>query len=92
MCKKKNNRWEGDEPTRRQSLQAAARSASAWQEIVRAVNLDVHVRSGRLRERFEQNIVGFMDLVEASKHYPCVKTKWVEYLGERPEPAIDRVE
>jgi hypothetical protein len=33
-----------------------------------------------------------MDLVEASKHYPCVKTKWVEYLGEHPDPAIDRVE
>jgi chromate reductase, NAD(P)H dehydrogenase (quinone) len=45
-----------------------------------------------LEERFEQTIVGFMDLVEASKHYPCVKTKWVEYLGERPDPAFDRVE
>ena len=45
-----------------------------------------------LRERFSQNIVAFMDLVEASKHYPCVKTKWVEYLGEHPDPAIDRVE
>jgi hypothetical protein len=33
-----------------------------------------------------------MDLVEASKHYPCAKTKWVEYLGERPDPVIDRVE
>jgi chromate reductase len=35
-----------------------------------------------------------MDLVEASKHYPCVKTKWVEveYLGEHPDPVIDRVE
>ena len=39
-----------------------------------------------LQERFEHNIVGFMDLVEASKHYPCVKTRWVEYLGERPDP------
>ena len=45
-----------------------------------------------LQARFERNIVGFMDLVEASKHYPCVKTKWVEFLGERPDPAIDRVE
>ncbi len=33
-----------------------------------------------------------MDLVEASKHYPCVKRAWVEYLGERPEPAFDRVQ
>lgn len=45
-----------------------------------------------LQQRFEHNIVGFMDLVEASKHYPCVKTRWVEYLGERPDPVIDRVE
>ena len=33
-----------------------------------------------------------MDLAEASKHYPRVKTEWVEYLGERPDPATDRVE
>ena len=46
----------------------------------------------RLQERFNINLVNFMDLVEASKHYPCVKPEWVEYLGEHPEPAIDRVE
>jgi NAD(P)H-dependent FMN reductase len=46
----------------------------------------------QLQERFQHTIVGFMDLVEASKHYPCVKTKWVEYLGEHPDPVIDRVE
>jgi chromate reductase, NAD(P)H dehydrogenase (quinone) len=47
---------------------------------------------GPLQERFQHTIIGFMDLVEASKHYPCVKTKWVEYLGEHPDPVIDRVE
>jgi len=46
----------------------------------------------QLRERFDTNVVNFMDLVEASKHYPCVKSEWVEYLGERPEPILDRVE
>jgi chromate reductase, NAD(P)H dehydrogenase (quinone) len=46
----------------------------------------------RLSERFDTNIVDFMDLVEASKHYPCVKRAWVEYLGEHPEPVLDRVE
>src|SRR5438445_7746271 len=46
---------------------------------------------GQLQERFQHTIVGFMDLVEASKHYPCVKTRWVEYLGEHPDPVIDRV-
>jgi chromate reductase len=50
------------------------------------------IASAQLQERFEQNIVGFMDLVEASKHYPCVKTRWVEYLGEHPDPVTDRVE
>src|ERR1700739_2400321 len=46
----------------------------------------------RLQERFDANLVNFMDLVEASKHYPCVKRQWVEYLGEHPEPSLDRVE
>jgi chromate reductase, NAD(P)H dehydrogenase (quinone) len=45
-----------------------------------------------LRERFEHTIIGFMELAEASKHYPCAKTRWVEYLGEHPDPIIDRVE
>jgi NAD(P)H-dependent FMN reductase len=53
---------------------------------------DGRLADAQLQERFEHNIVGFMDLVEASKHYPCVKTKWVEYLGELPDPVIDRVE
>jgi chromate reductase, NAD(P)H dehydrogenase (quinone) len=53
---------------------------------------DGRIADPQLRERFESNIVGFMDLVEATKHYPCVKTRWVEYLGERPDPATDRVE
>jgi chromate reductase, NAD(P)H dehydrogenase (quinone) len=53
---------------------------------------DGRIADARLQERFAQNIVAFMDLVEASKHYPCVKTRWVEYLGEHPDPVIDRVE
>jgi chromate reductase len=53
---------------------------------------DGRIADPQLQERFESNIVGFMDLVEATKHYPCVKTRWVEYLGERPDPATDRVE
>jgi chromate reductase len=50
------------------------------------------IANGQLQERFDSTIVGFMDLVEASKHYPCAKTRWVEYLGERPDPMTDRVE
>jgi len=57
-----------------------------------ALDADGRIIDAQLQERFEQNIVGFMDLVEASKHYPCAKTRWVEYLGERPDPLTDRVE
>jgi chromate reductase, NAD(P)H dehydrogenase (quinone) len=45
-----------------------------------------------LAKRFEDNLVAFMSLVEAAKHYPCIKKAWVEFLGERPDPVIDRVE
>jgi chromate reductase, NAD(P)H dehydrogenase (quinone) len=58
----------------------------------RALDGDGTIADPRLEERFQHTIVGFMDLVEASKHYPCVKTAWVEYLGEHPDPATDRVE
>ncbi len=55
----------------------------------------------RLEEQLEQawrggsnegTIAGFMDLVEASKHYPCIKTAWVEHLGEHLEPATARID
>lgn len=46
----------------------------------------------RLAQRFEGNILGFMNLVEAAKHYPCMKKAWVEFLGEKPDPATERVE
>ena len=45
-----------------------------------------------LKQRFEENIAAFMSLVEAAKHYPCIKKAWVEFLGEQPDPATDRVE
>jgi chromate reductase, NAD(P)H dehydrogenase (quinone) len=45
-----------------------------------------------LQKRFDVTLIGFMNLVEASKHYPCAKKAWVEYLGEHPEPILDRVE
>ena len=50
------------------------------------------IENPQLQERFDGTIAAFMDLVEAAKHYPCVKSKWVEFLGERPEPLVDRVE
>ena len=54
--------------------------------------VDGHIADEQLQHRFETNIINFMSLVEASKHYPCVKRAWIEYLGEHPEPAIDRVQ
>jgi chromate reductase, NAD(P)H dehydrogenase (quinone) len=45
-----------------------------------------------LARRLADNVAAFMDLVEAAIHYPCAKHAWVEFLGERPDPAIDRVE
>ena len=45
-----------------------------------------------LQERFDRTIECFLDLVEAAKHYRPLKKLWVEYLGEHPDAAIDRVE
>ena len=50
------------------------------------------IENTELQRRFETNIANFMDQVEASKHYPCVKRAWVEYLGEQPDPVLDRVQ
>jgi chromate reductase, NAD(P)H dehydrogenase (quinone) len=45
-----------------------------------------------LQERLETTIDGFLELAEAAMLYPRIKTAWVEFLGERPDPVIDRVE
>src|SRR5690242_2590834 len=50
---------------------------------------DGHIALESLRERFEANIVNFMNLAEASKHYSCIKSAWIEFLGERPDPALN---
>ena len=58
----------------------------------KAFDTDGRIANEQLQERFEANVANFMDLVEASKHYPCIKRAWVEYLGEQPDPVLDRVE
>ena len=45
-----------------------------------------------LHKRLEATIAGFLQLAEAEKRYPRMKTAWVEFLGERPDPFLDRVE
>ena len=45
-----------------------------------------------LAKRFESTLHAFLSLVEAAKHYPCMKKAWVEFLGEQPDPVTERVE
>ena len=53
---------------------------------------DGNLSNETLAKRFEDNIIAFMSLVEAAKHYPCIKKAWVEFLGEKPDPVTERVE
>ena len=46
----------------------------------------------QLQERLETTIGGFLELAEAAMLYPRIKTAWIEFLGEKPDPVIDRVE
>lgn len=50
------------------------------------------IADGRLQSWFESTIECFIDLVEASKHYPHLKKQWVEFLGERTDDKTTRVE
>jgi chromate reductase, NAD(P)H dehydrogenase (quinone) len=53
---------------------------------------DGRLVDAQLQSRLEATISGFTELVEATKHYPCAKTAWFEYLGEHPDHSFDRVE
>ncbi|MHB1001175.1 MAG: NADPH-dependent FMN reductase [Armatimonadota bacterium] len=57
-----------------------------------AMDADGKLINNLLSERFSNNITSFMNLVEAAKHYPALKKAWIEFLGEEPDPVIDRVE
>jgi len=57
-----------------------------------AFNPDGTLVNPTLSQRFDSNIGAFKDLVEAAKHYPCIKKAWVEFLGEKPDPVTERVE
>ncbi len=45
-----------------------------------------------LQQRFDATVDSFLDLAEAARHYPCLKKAWVEFLGEPPGEAADRVD
>jgi chromate reductase, NAD(P)H dehydrogenase (quinone) len=57
-----------------------------------AYGADGKIADAALQKRFEDTIHCFLDLVEAAKHYPGLKKQWIEFLGERPDPATDRIE
>jgi NAD(P)H-dependent FMN reductase len=57
-----------------------------------ALDAGGRIANATLQARFESTVECFLDLVEASKHYRVLKKQWVEYLGEHPDAAIDRVE
>jgi NAD(P)H-dependent FMN reductase len=54
--------------------------------------VDGDIADAALRARFDKNLQAFLSLAEAAKHYPCIKRAWVEFLGEPPEPGVDRVD
>ena len=53
---------------------------------------DGRLADAKLQKWFEDTIGCFLELSEAAKHYPTLKTQWVEFLGERPDAATERVE
>ena len=53
---------------------------------------DGRIANDLLQKRFEDTLRCFLELVEAAKHYPALKKQWVEFLGEHPNAATDRVE
>jgi chromate reductase, NAD(P)H dehydrogenase (quinone) len=53
---------------------------------------DGRLANDMLQRRFDETVRCFLDLVEAAKHYPALKKQWVEFLGEHPNHATDRVE
>lgn len=53
---------------------------------------DGRIANDMLQKRFEDTVGCYLDLVEAAKHYPAVQKQWIEFLGEQPDKATDRVE
>jgi chromate reductase, NAD(P)H dehydrogenase (quinone) len=62
-----------------------AQAHQAW-------SADGRLGDATVQERLDRTLGCFLDLVEATKHYPKIKKVWVEFLGEHPNVATDRVE
>lgn len=57
-----------------------------------AFDRDGRIANPKLQSSFETVLDCFLELVEAAKHYRTIKTQWVEFLGEQPDEATERVE
>jgi NAD(P)H-dependent FMN reductase len=53
---------------------------------------DGKIKDAKLQKWFEGTVDCFIESVEAAKHYPMMKSQWIEFLGEKPTPATERVE
>lgn len=53
---------------------------------------DGKILDPKLQKWFEGTVDCFIESVEAAKHYPVMKSQWIEFLGEHPTPATERVE
>lgn len=53
---------------------------------------DGRIADAKLQRWFEGTVDCFLELAEAAKHYRTVKSQWVEFLGEHPDAATERVE
>ena len=57
-----------------------------------AFSSDGRIADAQLQKRFDETVSCWLQSVEAAKHYPMMKTQWVEFLGERQDAATDRIE
>lgn len=53
---------------------------------------DGHLTRETTERRLETVVSCFLDIAEAGKHYGRMKKQWIEFLGEPPSDATDRVE
>ena len=52
----------------------------------KAFNPEGRIADGQLQQRFDTNIINFVDLVEASTHYPCVNGPGWSTSASTPNP------
>lgn len=57
-----------------------------------AFGADGGIADAQLQRRFDDVIANWLQSVEAAKHYPAMKSKWVEFLGEKASEETSRVE